>query len=69
MSYETVGENRVSLPHIDRTFGLGAVRPPRHDGPYIRQDTVRLLCGFFGKTLISLHCLPILRLLGLLGTS
>jgi hypothetical protein len=45
MSYETVGENRVSLSHIDRTSGLEAVRPPCHDGvvhpvtiPYVRSE-------------------------------
>jgi hypothetical protein len=31
-----VGENRVSLPHTDRTSGIRAVRPPCHDGPYVK---------------------------------
>ena len=30
-----VGENRVSLSHIDYTSGLRCVRPPSHDGAYI----------------------------------
>jgi hypothetical protein len=61
-------ENRVSLPHIDCTFGLRALYPPRHDEPYVQQDTIRSLCGFLERTSFSLHCPPILRLLGLLET-
>jgi hypothetical protein len=63
-----VGENRISLSHIDRTSGLGTVHPPCHDGPYIWHNTVRLLCGFLGRTSFFFHCSPILRLLELLGT-
>jgi hypothetical protein len=32
-------------------------------------DIVRLLYGFLGRTLFSLHCSPILRLLRLLETT
>ena len=38
MSYGTAGENRVSLSHFGRTSGLEAVRPPHHDGLYIRSQ-------------------------------
>ena len=33
-----VGENRVSLSHIDRTSKLECVYPPCHDGPYVRSQ-------------------------------
>ena len=36
MRYGMAGENRVSLSHIERKSGLGAMHPPRHNGPYIR---------------------------------
>jgi hypothetical protein len=36
MSYGTAGKNRVSLSHTDYKSRLGAVRPPCHDGPYVR---------------------------------
>jgi hypothetical protein len=62
------GENRVSLSHTNRTSGLKAIHPPCHDGLYVQQDTIRPLCGFSGKTSFSLHCPPILQLLGLLET-
>jgi hypothetical protein len=68
MSYGTVVENRISLPHTDCTSELGTIRPPCHDGPYVRHNTVRLLVGSHGEPHFPLHCLPILRLLGLLGT-
>ena len=29
------GENRVSLSHSGRTFGLQAMHPLSHDGPYV----------------------------------
>jgi hypothetical protein len=63
-----VGENRVSLSHIDRMSGLGALRPPCHKGPYVLHNNAQLLCGFSGTTSFSLNYPPILRLLGLLGT-
>jgi hypothetical protein len=36
MSYGIFGENRVSLPHSDRTSRLGYVRLPCNDKPYVR---------------------------------
>ena len=63
-----VGENKVSLSHINRTYGLGAYIHYVTMGRTSSLDTVRPLCGFLDKTSFSLHCLPILRLLGLLRT-
>jgi hypothetical protein len=43
-SYGMFGKNKVSLPHSDRTSGLGCVRPPCNDKPYVgsryRKSTV-----------------------------
>ena len=38
MSYGMVGENKVSLLQIDRTSELGCIRPPYHDGSYVRSQ-------------------------------
>ena len=60
-----VGENRVSLSHIDRTSGLGAYAHHVMTGRMSGLDTVCPLCGFLGRTSFSFHYPPILRLLGL----
>ena len=53
-----VGENKVSLSHIDRMSRLGCVCPPCHDGPYVRYvgfqrelhflSTIRLFSDSYG---------------------
>jgi hypothetical protein len=60
MSYEMVGENRVSLSHIDCTSGLEAIRPQCHDKLYVRHNTIRPLYGFSGRISFSLYYPPIL---------
>jgi hypothetical protein len=47
-------ENTVSLSHIDRTFELGAIRPPCHDGPYVRSRySMSALRVFKGNLIFS----------------
>jgi hypothetical protein len=62
------GENRVSCHTVTVRLGSGAYVRRVTTSRTSSLDTVRLLYGFLGRTLFSLHCLPILRLLRLLGT-
>ena len=52
MSYEMVGENRVSLSHSNRMSWLEAIRPSRHDGLYIRLRHRTSALRVFGENLI-----------------
>jgi hypothetical protein len=46
------GENRVSLSHFGRTFGLEAVHPLCHDRPYVRSRECTFVPMFFKDNLI-----------------
>jgi hypothetical protein len=49
-----VGENRVSLSHSGRMFGLGVICPLCHDGLYIRsRDRTSALTSFRENLIFS----------------
>jgi hypothetical protein len=46
------GENKVSLSHIDRKFGLEAVCPPCHNGRYVQSQYRTSALRVFRENLI-----------------
>jgi hypothetical protein len=69
MSYVTIGENRISLSHINRTFELGAVRLPCHNGLYVQSRYLTSTMRVFRENLIFSSLSAYSPILGLLETS